>query len=105
MARRDAAAGKERIVAAAAKEFAAYGYAGANVDRIARKARLNKAMIYYHFRSKARLYREILADMFADVGARVRDVATSGLSPADKVRGFVEAIALAAAERPHFPPI
>ena len=50
--------------AAAAAEFAARGFAGANVDRIARAARVNKAMIYYHFKSKAALYREILRDMF-----------------------------------------
>ncbi|HXT27923.1 MAG TPA: helix-turn-helix domain-containing protein, partial [Vicinamibacterales bacterium] len=55
-----AAASRDRVFAAAAAEFAARGYAGANVDRIARAARLNKAMIYYHFKSKGDLYREIL---------------------------------------------
>src|SRR3990170_3592218 len=66
------AGSRERIFVAAAAEFAARGFAGANVDRIARAARVNKAMIYYHFTSKAALYREILRDMFAAVGARVR---------------------------------
>src|SRR3954471_10979862 len=105
MARRTAAAGKERIVAAAAKEFAARGYAGANMDRIARTARLNKAMIYYHFRSKAALYRAILNDMFGAVRAEVAAVAASAAPPADKIRGYVAAIAGEAEARPHFPPI
>jgi TetR/AcrR family transcriptional regulator len=96
---------KARVFAAAAAEFAAHGYAGANMDRVARAARLNKAMIYYHFGSKAALYRAILVDMFDDVGRRVREVASSGASPEDKVRGFVAAIAAAAADHPHFPPI
>jgi AcrR family transcriptional regulator len=96
---------RARIVAAAAKEFAARGYAGANVDRIARAARLNKAMIYYHFHSKAALYREILSDMFGAVRARVIDVAAADASPADKIRRYVEVIAAAAEARPHFPPI
>jgi AcrR family transcriptional regulator len=94
-----------RLVAAAAAEFAARGFAGANVDRIAAAARLNKAMIYYHFGSKARLYAEILHDMFSAVGARVRAVAASTASPDEKVRQFVEAIATEAEARPHFPPI
>ena len=96
---------RQRVFAAAAAEFASRGYAGANVDRIARAARLNKAMIYYHFGSKAALYRAILVDMFDDVGRRVRDVASSNASPDDKIRAFVAAIADAAAAHPHFPPI
>jgi TetR/AcrR family transcriptional regulator len=96
---------RRRLFEAAAAEFAARGYAGANVDRIARAARLNKAMIYYHFKSKAALYREILRDMFTAVGTRVADVAAAACAPEDKVRAFVEAIAAEAEARPHFPPI
>ena len=95
---------RERLVAAAAAEFAAYGFAGANVDRIARAARVNKAMIYYHFRSKAALYREILGDMFRAVCARVQAVADSDRLPEEKIRGFIHAIAAEAEARPHFPP-
>ena len=96
---------RERLLAAAAAEFAARGFAGANVDRIAKAARLNKAMIYYHFGSKAALYRAILVDMFDDVGRRVREVAAADISPDEKIRGFVAAIAEAAAAHPHFPRI
>ena len=106
MARISAALGsRERVFRAAAAEFAVRGYAGASVDRIARAARLNKAMIYYHFRSKAALYRDILRDMFEAVGNRVSGVAATTLSPEEKVRAFVEAIAAEAEARPHFPPI
>jgi TetR/AcrR family transcriptional regulator len=99
------AGSRERLLAAAAAEFAARGFAGANVDRIARAAGLNKAMIYYHFTSKAALYREILRDMFAAVARRVSETARSSADPADKIRAFVEAIAVEAEARPHFPPI
>src|SRR4051812_26414088 len=105
MPRRTASASKDRILAAAAGEFAARGYAGANMDRLARAARLNKAMIYYHFPSKAALYREILNDMFGAVNARVGEVAASGAAPADKLRRYVAAIAAEAEARPNFPPI
>jgi TetR/AcrR family transcriptional regulator len=107
MARPKAAvpASRDKVFAAAAAEFAARGYAGASVDRIARAARLNKAMIYYHFRSKAALYREILRDMFGAVRTRVVAVAASPSSPEDKIRAYVAAIADEAEARPHFPPI
>src|SRR6267142_765871 len=103
--RSSARVSRDRVFAAAAAEFAARGYAGANVDRIARAARLNKAMIYYHFKSKAALYREILRDMFDAVRTSVGAVARSDATPEDKIRGYVEAIATAAEARPHFPPI
>ncbi|HYT74355.1 MAG TPA: helix-turn-helix domain-containing protein, partial [Vicinamibacterales bacterium] len=107
MARRQTAGpgSRTRVFDAAAKEFAARGYAGANMDRIARAARLNKAMIYYHFPSKAALYRDILRDMFDAVRTRVRTVASSAAPPDEKIRRYVEAIAAEAEARPHFPPI
>lgn len=107
MARPKAAgsASRARILRAAAAEFAARGYAGANMERIARTARLTKAMIYYHFPSKAALYREILNDMFGAVRARVTEVAESDATPQDKIRRYVAAIAGEAEARPHFPPI
>lgn len=100
-----AATSRDRLLTAAAAEFAARGFAGTSVDRIARVARVNKAMIYYHFASKAALYREILRDMFDAVARRVADTGRSAADPADKVRAFVEAIAIEAEARPHFPPI
>ena len=99
------AGSRERLFAAAAAEFAARGFAGANVDRIARAAGVNKAMIYYHFKSKAALYQEILGEMFHAVGERIRAVAASDATPQEKLAQFVEAIATAAEARPHFPPI
>jgi AcrR family transcriptional regulator len=99
------AASRRRVLTAAAAEFASRGFAGANVDRIARAARVNKAMIYYHFASKAALYREILRDMFEAVAIRVLAASETEHSAEEKVRAFVEAIAIEAEARPHFPPI
>lgn len=96
---------RDRVLAAAAAEFAAKGYEGAKVDRIARAARVNKAMIYYHFRSKAALYREILRGMFDAVRANVNAIAASDRAPDDKIRAYIAAIADEAAARPYFPPI
>jgi len=96
---------RERIFTAASAEFAAHGFAGANVDRIAKMAGVNKAMIYYHFKSKAVLYREIVRDMFDAVAASLEETSTQHRDPDGKIRAFVEAIARSAEARPHFPPI
>ena len=53
---RDAEATKARLLKAATDEFAAYGIAGARVDRIAAAAGANKQLIYAYFGSKDRLF-------------------------------------------------
>src|SRR4030095_4108844 len=52
---------RARRLAAALREFSDKGFAGARVDRIARRARINKRMLYHYFGNKATLFREILA--------------------------------------------
>ena len=96
---------RDRLLAAAAAEFAARGFDGASVDRIARAARVNKAMIYYHFRNKAALYAEIFQAFIRAVLDRARKAAASPVDPADKIRAFIRALAEEAAARPHFPPM
>jgi TetR/AcrR family transcriptional regulator len=51
---------RERIMAAAQKEFATSGFAGTRTDAIARRARVNERMIFYCFDSKEGLYRAVL---------------------------------------------
>lgn len=57
---------RERILAAALAEFSAKGLAGGRVDLIARRARVNKRMLYYCFGNKQELYREILRRKFSE---------------------------------------
>jgi AcrR family transcriptional regulator len=96
---------RQRLLRAAAAEFAARGFDGAKVDRIAARAGVNKAMLYYHFGSKGDLYRAILRDLFAAVAVAVAAVREAGGDPPGQVRRFVQAVAREAAARPHFPPI
>ena len=57
---RDPQRTRDRILAAALAEFSAEGFAGARVARIARRARINKRMLYHYFGNKEDLFREIL---------------------------------------------
>jgi TetR/AcrR family transcriptional regulator len=60
---------RARILEAALSEFAAHGLAGARTEQIASVAAVNKALLYYYFESKEKLYTATL-EM---VSARVRD--------------------------------
>jgi TetR/AcrR family transcriptional regulator len=62
---RDLARTRDRILRAALVEFAANGLAGARCAEIARRARVNKRMLFYCFGSKEELYREILRQKFS----------------------------------------
>src|SRR5476651_2198152 len=57
---------RERILSAALKEFAAKGFAGARVDVIARRAAINKRMLYHYFGNKEKLFRAVLRQKIAE---------------------------------------
>jgi AcrR family transcriptional regulator len=58
--KRDTDAMRERILEAGMEEFAAYGLAGARVDRIAATAAINKNSLYRYFASKDELFAAVL---------------------------------------------
>jgi TetR/AcrR family transcriptional regulator len=76
---------RQRILDAAAREFAAHGLAGARTEAIAVAAGVNKALLYYYFESKGGLYQAALED----IAARVRDTTMAMLlkdaSPGERI--------------------
>jgi len=81
---------REQIMAAAQKEFAEHGFAGARTDAIARRARVNERMIFYCFETKEGLYRAVLKQKLSEKAALIESTPdedfTTGL-----VKGFAEA--------------
>jgi len=100
---RSAADSHAAIFAAAAEEFAERGFDGAGVDRIAARAKVNKAMLYYHFGSKRHLYLAILRHMFGAVGLRARAIADGPGTAPEKTDAWIAAIVEEGARRPWFP--
>lgn len=47
---------KDRILSAAIDEFIEYGYYGARTQRIAQRAKVNKAMLHYYYGNKENIY-------------------------------------------------
>ncbi len=77
---------RDRLLAAARREFAEFGYAGARVARIAARATVNKQLLYYYFGSKAGLHAAV---------ARTSGVPTSApvptTAPPERLRRTIEA--------------
>src|SRR5262245_42109582 len=100
---RPARVSPDRILAAAALEFSERGFAGARVDRIAKRAKVNKAMLYYHFKSKERLYRALLRDTFSRAAERLLAVGREAAPPVEKMDRAIAAIAALIEEHPFLP--
>jgi TetR/AcrR family transcriptional regulator len=60
---------RARILDAAVRQFSANGLAGARTEQIAEEAGVNKALLYYYFRSKEDIYAAALESVFEDVRA------------------------------------
>jgi TetR/AcrR family transcriptional regulator len=58
---------KELILRAASEEFADKGFAATKTSDIAAKAGLPKPNVYYYFKSKDNLYREVLESIIAPI--------------------------------------
>jgi AcrR family transcriptional regulator len=65
---------RRRILDAAFKEFSKRGLAGARVDVIARRARINKRMLYHYFGDKQGLYS---ATVRHKINGRIKSVAAA----------------------------
>jgi TetR/AcrR family transcriptional regulator len=79
----------ERLLRAAELEFATQGLSGARVDVIARRANINKQLIYYHFGDKDSLYQAVLERAYAKIRASERDLSLAGDDPATAMRKLV----------------
>jgi TetR/AcrR family transcriptional regulator len=56
---------RHKILEAARKEFGLKGFAGARVEAIARRAGVNKGLIFYYFESKEGLFRALAEERFS----------------------------------------
>jgi AcrR family transcriptional regulator len=81
--RREPERSKRDILAAAISEFAAKGLAGARVDEIARRARINKRMLYQYFGDKEALWLAALEAAYENMRREERTIDVASMSPQD----------------------
>lgn len=76
---------RARILHAAIVEFAAHGMAGARTEAIARSAKVNKALLYYYFKSKEDLYAAALLKAFGEIRENMQAVLDSKCSAGERL--------------------
>src|SRR5213078_443607 len=75
-----------RIIAAAREEFSRRGFDGARVEQIARRAGVNKQLLFYYFHSKRGLFTAVLARGAAELEQALANLPTGGDRPLDRIR-------------------
>lgn len=78
------------ILKVAAREFAMHGFSGARVDRIAAQMKTSKRMLYYHYKSKAELYRCVLRESYRAIRANESALNLENLTPLAALEAIVE---------------
>ncbi len=94
---------RQRILAAAEEAFAEDGFAGARVDEIARRAGVNKAMLYYHVGDKAALFGEVVAVNVELVAQAVVEALANAVDPCERLRAIPRAFARMVERKPNLP--
>src|SRR5205807_2210344 len=79
------------ILNAALGEFAESGLAGARTDAIARAAGVNKALLYYYFGDKEKLYGAVLDHVFAELSRTLVAALERDLTPREKIMAYAAA--------------
>jgi len=100
--KRDPAATRQALLAAAAALFPERGYDGVSVQDLATRAGVNKALISYHFGGKRGLYVAVLESGFAEMAERLRTV-DEAPDAREGLRRVFTAYETLTRERPDFP--
>lgn len=87
---RDPERTRATILNAAIAEFTSKGLSGARIDRIAKRAGVNKRMIYYYFRNKEGLYIAVLEETYTAIRTAEIGLNLTGRDPAEGMRELVE---------------
>ncbi|MCB0723722.1 MAG: TetR/AcrR family transcriptional regulator [Ignavibacteriae bacterium] len=81
----------DKIILQSAREvFMKSGLQGARMQEIADKASINKAMLYYYYRSKEDLFKAVFIEEIYKVMPKISELLAVDLPLFDKIRYFVE---------------
>ncbi len=91
------------ILEAAERIFAEDGLAGARTDAIAAAAGVNKALLYYYFKSKDDLYVAVLEEHFKEFRRQAMEVLTSEGPAGETLLRYVDMHFDFISSRPYYP--
>ncbi|MBA5778816.1 TetR family transcriptional regulator C-terminal domain-containing protein [Stappia sp. F7233] len=79
---------RAKILDAAFREFAAFGYRGARIEQIAAAAGMSKSNLLYYFGSKKAIYKAVLADLLDTWLAPLRTLDPAG-DPREELSAYI----------------
>src|SRR2546423_64446 len=91
------------ILAVAERIFAELGPEGARTDVIAAVAGVNKALLYYYFRSKDELFRAVLEEHLTEFRSRALETLNRRTSVRTRIRAYINLQFDRIAARPYYP--
>lgn len=91
-----------QLLKAAREAFSEAGLKGARIDDIARRAGVNKQLVYHYFGSKDGLYTAVLEDVYAAIREREADLKLAALPAEEAMRRLIEFSYDYLAENRHF---
>ncbi len=89
-----------RILSAAERVFAEFGYAGASISRIAAQAGIPKSNVVYYFETKELLYRRVVGEIF-DIWRAAADSITIDNDPIRALGDYIDTKLDLARTRPY----
>lgn len=89
----------DKILVHAAEMFAAEGFAGTIMDDLAKLAGVNKATIYYHFKDKETLYKEVLARHFVAMIDAINAAVEAQTDVIERLKAYIQTFALESSKR------
>ena len=81
---------REKILKSAARLFAKNGYEKVTMEEIATKLKLNKATLYYYFKSKDEIFFMIQMQAIGQANDALEKVLDSNLGPKEKLREAIK---------------
>jgi AcrR family transcriptional regulator len=81
---------RKKIIFGAAAVFKEKGYEAANVGDIAKKAGIDRASIYYYYKGKTELFREMVEEAMTGNVVMAEQIAASDQIPLHKLKNLVE---------------
>lgn len=81
---------KQLLLVAAREAFSAAGLKGARVDDIARRAGINKQLVYHYFDNKEGLYTAVLEEVYLEIREREAALDLRSFPPEEAMRRLIE---------------
>ncbi len=79
-----------RILSAAEKLFSKHGFAAVSMSAIAKEAKMSKANIYHHFRTKDQLHQEVLRTAAREIKTLLENAEVSGATATARLKFFAK---------------